>query len=92
MKINSSKIFNSSYPTYFEIEWYSPDVEENPIFDGGFIYAESYTDAMHILEETYENIISVKIYQYDTLDFVLPLSVAQEIKAIIDKEAGYANN
>lgn len=92
MKINSSKVFNSSYPTYFEIEWCCHEVEENPVFDGGFIYAESYTDAMHILEETYENIISVKIYQYDTLDFVLPLSVAQEIKAIIDKEAGYANN
>ena len=92
MKIDTSKVLNSSFPTYYEIIWSCPETAEKEIYDGGFIYAESYADAARILEDTYDNIISMKIYQYDTLDFVLPLSVAQEIKKMIDKENGYAND
>lgn len=92
MKINTSTVLNSSFPTYYEIVWYCADEPEKEIYDGGFIYAENYSDAARILEEAYDCIISMKIYQYDTMDFTLPLSVAQEIKKMIDKEVGYANN
>lgn len=77
----------SKYPYYFEVE-YQEDGEET-LKSGGISYAVSWEEAATDIKLTYDNIISMYIEFFDSLNLTFPVETARKLKEFVKNENQY---
>lgn len=67
---------------YFEVACYA-DTDE-PVREGGFIYAENYADAVAQIEDAYDgDLAEIHIELMDAFESILPVEKARQVKDLI---------
>lgn len=76
-------MLNTNYLVYFEVKTYDG---EDTYYSGGLLHANDWGDAADQLRDYYgDELMSMTIELYDSDIIAFDVSVAREIKTIIDK-------